>query len=48
MGHSGPVGEAKSPDDVNSERLHLILGTGLLNSLVCLRERDSVYWSSDL
>lgn len=31
MGHTGSVGGAKSPEDINSDRLHLILGTGLFH-----------------
>lgn len=26
MGHTGSVGRAKSPEDINTDRLHLILG----------------------
>lgn len=33
MGHTGPVGGAKSPEDINTDRLHLILG----------RKDDQVY-----
>lgn len=31
MGHTGSVGGAKSPEDINSDRLHLILGTRLVH-----------------
>lgn len=30
MGHTGSVGGAKSPEDINTDRLHLILGRKLV------------------
>lgn len=31
MGHTGSMGGAKSPEDINSDRLHLLLGRKLVS-----------------